>query len=259
MTIFLKSMKFSQVLLIIILAVSCSKDETPITPVTPAEPIPYPYISEHFTFYYTSYDSLYMHEIADTLENNYNRILGNLLTDSVAKTMVHFYRTHEDLANAVRHSVPNLPVWAIGLATAKDTIHMIAPKHPEQTYEFMLIVLIHEFTHCVTLNIKPNFGNNPRWLWESVAIYEAGQFVHPNQLPYMVNHTPPTLSQLNNFSNTQIYEVGFLLAEYIVLNWSRQHMKDLILSNGNLHQALGVTTSVFQTNWFEFVKNRYNI
>lgn len=245
--------------LVIGLFLSCSDKNTQVTTVSPPEPIPYPYVSEHFTFYYTSYDSLFMHEIADSVENNYQRILSDLMTDSVAKTIVHFYRSHEELANAVRYIVPNLPVWAVGLSTAKDTIHMLAPKHPEQNYEFMLVVLIHEFTHCVTLNINPGFANNPRWLWESIALYEARQFIHPNQLPYMVNHNPPTLSQLNNFNNTQIYEVGYLLSEYIVLNWDRQHLKDMILSNGNTQQTLGLTYSQFQFNWFEFVKNRYNI
>lgn len=245
--------------LVIGLFLSCSDKNTQVTTVSTPEPIPYPYVSEHFTFYYTSYDSLFMHEIADSVENNYQRILSDLMTDSVAKTIVHFYRSHEELANAVRYIVPNLPVWAVGLSTAKDTIHMLAPKHPEQNYEFMLVVLIHEFTHCVTLNINPGFANNPRWLWESIALYEARQFIHPNQLPYMVNHNPPTLSQLNNFNNTQIYEVGYLLSEYIVLNWDRQHLKDMILSNGNTQQTLGLTYSQFQFNWFEFVKNRYNI
>lgn len=200
-----------------------------------------------------------MHDISDTLENNYSRILGDLLTDSVSHTIIHFYSTSEELADAVRHIVPNLPSWAIGLATAKDTIHMISPKHPQQQYEPMLQVLIHEFAHCVTLNIRPNFANNPRWLWESVAIFESRQFVHPNQLPYMVEHNPPTLTQLNNFNNTQIYEVGYLLSEYIVLNWGFQQLKDMILSNGNIQQVLGMTVTQFQENWFTFVRNRYGI
>jgi hypothetical protein len=245
--------------LLLLTICSCSNNDSVTTPQNPPEPIPYPYESEHFTFYYTSYDSLYMHEIADTLENNYTRILNDLLTDSVARTVVHFYSSHQNLAAAVMHAVPNLPSWAIGLSTAKDTIHMMAPKHPDYEYNYMLVVLIHEFAHCVTLNIKSNFGNNPRWLWEAIALYEAGQFVHPNMLPYMVNQTPPTLAQLNNFSNTQIYEVGFLLAEYIVLNWDRQHLKDMILNLGNTLSVLGMNTTQFQTNWFNFVKAKYNI
>jgi hypothetical protein len=75
----------------------------------------------------------------------------------------------------------------------------------------------------------------------------------------MVAHNPPTLAQLNNFNNTQIYEVGYLLAEYVMLNWDSQHLKDLIYSGGNLVQILGMSIAQFQTNWFEFVKNRYNI
>jgi hypothetical protein len=200
-----------------------------------------------------------MHEISDTLENNYSRILGDLLTDSVSLTIIHFYRSSEELADAVRHIVPNLPPWAIGLATAKDTIHMISPKHPQQPYEAMLMVMIHEFAHCVTLNLNPNFGNNPRWLWESIAIFEARQFVHPNLLSYMVEHNPPTLSQLNNFNNVQIYEVGYLLSEYIVLNWGFQQLKDMILSSGNIQQVLGMTVTQFQDSWFSFVRNRYGI
>jgi len=136
---------------------------------------------------------------------------------------------------------------------------MIAPKHPNYQFEYMLVVMVHEFTHCVSLNIKSNFGNNPRWYWESVALFEAGQFVHPGQLPYMVNHTPPSLSQLNNFNNSQIYEVGYLLAEYIVENWDRQHFKDMIISNGNIPLTLGVSVTDFQTNWFNFVRNKYGI
>ncbi len=238
---------------------SCSDEKTTNNPVPPPDPIPFPYTSEHFTFYYTSYDSLFMPEISDTLENNYSRILGDLLTDSIAHTVVHFYSSYQELADAVRHIVPNLPAWAIGLSTAKDTIHMIAPKHPQHQYEYMLVVLIHEFAHCVTLNINPNFANNPRWLWESVALFEAGQFVHPNQLTYMVEHNPPTLAQLNNFNNTQIYEVGYLLSEYIVVNWGFQKLKDLVINIGNIQLVLGITIAEFQTNWFNFVRNRYGI
>jgi hypothetical protein len=200
-----------------------------------------------------------MPEIADTIENNYERILADLLTDTVRKTMVHFYATTQELFDAVRHAIPNPPSFMIGAATARDTIHMMAPKHPGYPYNAMLQVLIHEFTHCVSMNINPTIPNNPRWLWESVALFEAAQFVHPNQLQYMVNHTPPTLAQLNNFNNPQIYEVGYLLSEYIVLNWSRQHLKDMILANGNTLQVLGMNSTQFQTAWFDFVCARYGI
>ncbi len=248
-------------LILIILStsfISCKNEITEIQP-DPEPVLPNPYISSHFTFYYTSYDSLFIKATADSVESNYTRVLADLLTDTIVRISVHFYKTHEELSNAVRNVVPNLPSWAIGLSTGKDAIHMISPKHPEQIYEYMIIVLIHEFTHCVTLNINPTFGNNPRWLWESIALFEGGQFIHPNQLSYLVQQNPPTLSQLNSVNNTQIYEVGYLLAEFIVENWSRQHLRNMILSNGNIAESLGITTNEFQTAWFQFIKNKYHI
>lgn len=219
-------------------------------------PIPYPYNSAHFRFYYTSYDSLSIKAISDSVEGKYSEFLSDLQTDFNVKVNVHFYKTHEELEEAAGFS---LPLWTVGLPTAKDQIHMISPKHPDQDYSYMIVALIHEFAHCVTLNINASFGNRPRWLWESIASYEAGQFVHPSLLPYMVQHNPPTLDELNSVSNTRIYEVGYLLAEYIVLNWSSQHLRDLIVNNGNITQTLGTTTAEFEAGWFSFVRERYSI
>ena len=83
--------------------------------------------------------------------------------------------------------------------------------------------------------------------------------MHPSQIPYMVNQDPPTLSELNNLNNTQIYDVGYLLSEYIVETWRRQHLKNMIISNGNISQTLGVTVQQFESGWFLFVKDKYHI
>lgn len=236
--------------------ISCKEN---ITSPEAESPIPNPYSSVHFTYYYTSYDSLSIKATSDSLEQHYVKVLSDLLTDTIAPINIHFYKTHQELAAAVANVVPNLPSWAIGLATAKDQIHMISLKHPDYYYEDMLQNLIHEFAHCVSLNINPSFGNRPRWLWESVAIFESDQFIHPSYLQYLVQQNPPTLSQLNSINNTQIYEVGYFLAEYIVAHWSRQHLKDLIISYGNISQTLGITSGEFEAGWFQFVKDKYGI
>jgi len=247
---------FSILLIVGLIFSSCDREIAgPDENVIPI-PIPYPYNSAHFTFYYTSYDSLSIKVISDSLESKYSKFLSDLLTDSIAMVNVHFYKTHDELAEAVGFSIPS---WAIGLATAKDQIHMISPKHPDQVYSYMIVALIHEFAHCITLNINAAFGNRPRWLWESIALYEAGQFVHPSLLPYMVQHNPPALAELNSISDTRIYEVGYLLAEYIIVHWSRQHLRDLIINNGNIAETLGMTTAEFELDWFSFVKERYDI
>lgn len=223
------------------------------------EPVPYPYITGRFSLYYTSLDSSSIPAIADSVAQHSSLILQHLAVDSIDTVKIYFHSTYAELDAAVQDVVPDLPPWAIGLATAKNAIHMFSPKHPEYNYEYMIVVLIHEYVHCVTLNIKSNFGNNPRWLWESIAIYEAGQFIDPRNIPYMVARTSPSMNQLNSFSNTYIYDVGYLLAEFIVTNWSYAHLRGLILNNGNTTATLGMTSLQFHAAWFEFVKTKYGI
>jgi len=241
----------------LLMFISCS-DDTQSPPAT-IDPLSYPHNTAHYSFYFTYYDSSSIRGIGDTLERHYTRILNDLNSDSLPRVRIYFYTNHAELAAAVAYVVPNLPVWANALALSEDEIHMMSPNHPDFGYSFMIVNLIHEFAHCVSYHIRPNIGNNPRWLWESVAIYESGQFFDPHNIPYLVSHNPPTLSQLNTFSNTMIYQVGYLLAEYIILNWSRTHFVNLILTNGNLLQVLGINSVEFMTGWFEFVMKRYGI
>lgn len=236
---------------------SCSENN--VAPSSNDKTLSYPYETTHFAFYYTDLDSNNIQTIGDTLESNYSRIINDLMTDTLPEVNVHLYSNHDSLAAAVNLWVPNLPSWASGLAISQSEIYMMSPNHPQYGFEPMLINLVHEFAHCVSYHIRPNIANNPRWLWESIAIYEARQFFDPHNLPYMVSHNPPTLSQLNSFSNTMIYEVGYLIAEYVDLNWDRTHLVNLIRTNGNLQQVLGMSTSEFETGWFQFVANRYGL
>ncbi len=224
-----------------------------------AKRFPYPYSTGQFALYYTPLDSSSIPAIADSVAKYSSQILQHLAVDSIDTVKIYFHLTYAELDAAVQDVVPDLPSWAIGLATAKNAIHMISPKHPDYEYGYMIVVLIHEYVHCVTLNIKSNFGNNPRWLWESIALCEAGQLVDPRNIPYMVSHTPPTMTELNSFSNTYIYDVGYLLAEYIVTQWDYDHLRSLIVNNGNTTATLGMTSSQFHAAWFEFIKAKYGI
>ena len=54
----------------------------------------------------------------------------------------------------------------------------------------VVVAIVHEFAHCASMRVNPAIANNPRWLWETVALYEAGQIVDPRTLPYMTAHRP---------------------------------------------------------------------
>ena len=134
---------------------------------------------------------------------------------------------------------PNSPAWA--------------------PYSRMLSHLVHEFAHCVTLRLNDRIGNNPRWLWESVAIYESGQSVDLRGVPYMASRQPPAFSALNSFDNTLVYDVGYSIAEFIVSRGGRRALADLVRVNGDTSAVLGMSLDDFERQWFTFARERYGL
>lgn len=118
---------------------------------------------------------------------------------------------------------------------------------------------IHEFAHCVSRRVNKKIVNNPRWLWETIAIYESRQLVDPRKLPYLVSHNPPGLKQLSDFSDTTIYEVGYLVGEYLVETKGKAVLNELIKNNGDIKQTLNMNDEEFTRQWFAFVRKKYGI
>jgi hypothetical protein len=92
-----------------------------------------------------------------------------------------------------------------------------------------------------------------------VALYENGDFVDPRTLAYLRAGNYPTLAQLTaDYSATvRVYEVGYLLGEFIVASWGRDGLIRLIQSNGDLPRVCGVTAQEFEQRWASFVRGKY--
>jgi hypothetical protein len=209
----------------------------------------------HFQIFYTPLDDKNIKEIADSLENSYPRITAQLQSGNLPVVNVHFYENSATLIKAF----PGLPEWAVGQATSVSEIHMISPNDSKQDYQTMIRNTKHEFAHCVSMKINPAIGNNPRWLWEAIALYEANFPWDPHMLSYLVNQKPPGIKELNEFSNPAIYEVGYFVAQFIVETYGAATLKTLIQHNGNLKDTLKITDEEFTRQWFAFVKKRYGI
>ena len=136
-------------------------------------------------------------------------------------------------------------------------------------------VAVHEFTHCVQLNIliqeaisksndpvgaafdkafEKQFAENyPQWYWEALCDYEAG-IVNKVSVRYGMKGNP-TLESLNN--SNQIYNVGYAIIDYIVSKWGKEKLPELIRTYGDLEKVLGVSETEFEKGWYQFVSENY--
>lgn len=162
------------------------------------------------------------------------------------------------MQSAVRAAAGTLPSFATGLITNATTIHVISPNVAATwTYAAGVRAITHEFVHCVSLHINPALANNPRWLWETVALFENNELVNPRAVPALADGQPPALTRLNGFDNTDVYQMGFTIGEYIVSRWGRDGLIALIRNGGDIAGGTGLSPTAFMSEWYAFVRARY--
>lgn len=210
--------------------------------------------SEHLNF--VLYDGLpqsITFPIINEMNNNYDRILNDLNVPSMQKTKVEIWdnETHfqDDMKRDIGMNYPGTLGYIYNI-TCMRLLNRGNLAHNT----------IHEFAHIVSLYINNNFGNNPRWFWEAVATYESGEFINPKNLAYLAAGNFPTIAELNsgfNSGNRKIYEVGYLLSEYILATWGRESYIRMIKLNADIQTVLNVTTAEFEIGWKNFVITKY--
>ena len=228
--------------------------------------------TDHFVL---SYHGIYKNDaeaIADKLEGNYQRIRTDLNDPAHETVRVFIHPTQAEfnrgtgLANSTANGTSRGPNEFHLLWT--DWFNSVFPDDPIKT-------AIHEFTHCVQLNIlikeaeaqwkgkdDANFNKAfeekfmkeyPQWFWEAICDYEA-RILNSISVKYGMRKTP-TLKSLNN--SNQIYNVGYTIIEYIVAKWGNERLPDLIRTYVDIPAVLGVSESDFEKGWVEFVTERY--
>ena len=188
---------------------------------------------------------------ANRLEAEYSRILGNLGVSSHPVVTVRIWQDAASYYNELTRYF-GTRYQAGGYITGPTELRLLAGGNLDTD-------VVHEFVHAVSLNVNPRFGNNPRWLWEAVALYENGEFVHPRLIESVARGNFPTLQQLNADVNTdtQIYQLGYMLGEFIVSRWGRPALIRLIETNADLPGVLGVSAAEFEAAWQSDVRQRY--
>jgi hypothetical protein len=236
-------------------APSCGGGATPTSPSPPAFTTRQ---SSHFTFRYTAIDESRITRTAAAVEDEYARIAADLGVTSMPTVTVTLYPNVESLRSAVAPLVGPIPAFASGLATAVDAIHIVSPNLPGVNYASGVTNIVHEFGHCVSYAVNPRIANNPRWLWESVALFEARQFDDAATRPFAAG-TPPSFARLNTLEDTTIYSVGAWIGRFIVETWDVDRYRALVRTNGDLQGVLGVNEAAFFEQWAAFVRRTMDL
>lgn len=228
--------------------------------------------TDHFVISYHGIHHEEAQDLADKLEENYDRIRTNLKDPEHDTIRVFVHPTQTDFNNGT--GLPNST--ANGTSRGPNEFHFIwtnwfnsvFPNDPVKT-------AIHEFTHCVQLNIlikeaqreMGNIDNDrfekifeekfineyPQWFWEAICDYEAG-IVNNLSVKYGMSKNL-TLEELN--SSNQIYNVGYTIIEFIVEKWGKDKLPILIRSYVDINSVLGVSESDFEKGWADFVDEKY--
>lgn len=228
--------------------------------------------TDHFKITYYGIYKDEAEEIGRELEANYERIRTDLRDPEHDIIRVFIHPTQEDfnkstgLINSSANGTSRGPLEFHFLWT--NWYNSIFPDNPKKT-------AIHEFTHCVQLNIlikdaietlgyknEESFNKEfekkfveeyPQWFWEAICTYQAEE-VNRLSVNYGMQDRP-TLNSLN--TSNQIYNVGYTLIEYIVDTWGKDKIPALITSYVNIEGVLGVSKEDFERGWYEFVEEKY--
>ena len=209
---------------------------------------------EHFDFVlYGQFNTSDIAQISNNLNSNYGRIINDLKVQSMPKVTVKIWSDYntflDDMQKDIGIRYTGSTGYIFGMAEMRIYFTAQAPS-----------TACHEFSHLVSMQVNSTIPNNPRWLWEAVALYENNEFVNPNSLTYMVSQNYPTLEELNmdyNSSNQHIYEVGYILLEYIVQTWGMDYVIGLIKNNGDIIGVLGINNQEFESGWYKFIEEKY--
>jgi len=221
--------------------------------------------TEHFAFYSTNGDNKVLDSLAITLEKNYSRITNHLGVQIAKKIKVKVFPDIQAFHAAI--NLPDAPDWFVGGTMSTEEIVMVSPLHPGSvhTYESIMQVIVHEFTHIAIYYARGNKSVTglPRWLSEGLAQYEAGQVnarIRKNVELSVTAATPPTWIQLDTvsdmeFGNMNGYGLSVTIVEFLIDTYGIDKLVLLIKEPENFETIYGLSESTLEKHWIQYLKH----
>jgi hypothetical protein len=211
--------------------------------------------TSHFLFLYTSSDDATIDALADDMEAMLARLKAKFQVDTTSQITVVLFPNR-----ATFNDANNSEFWVTAVTRGRSRIEMVSPDAPNQVFDLWPDTRAeHMLTHIVSLRVNASSGNNPRWLWESIALYESGQKASIGNVDFFAPDGEPSLSQLNGGYGTPIFDVGWYLGEYLETTYGTQVFIDLLEAEGNVAETLGISGDQLIADFVAFVRQKYEL
>jgi hypothetical protein len=226
----------------------------------------------HFKINYNGILKTEAENISKSLEENYNRIRTELADPKHDTITVFVHPTQKEFnsATGLVNSKAN------GVSRGPKIFHLMYQTWFNSVFPAeMEKVAVHEFTHCVQLNIliedaRTKYGDlhntefdkrfekefaekYPQWFWEALCDYEAGM-VNRSSVNYAAKKRL-TLKDLDK--SNQIYNLGYTIVEYMVATYGKDKLPVFIKSYGDFENSLHTSGKAFEQGWYQFVEEKY--
>jgi hypothetical protein len=173
--------------------------------------------------------------LIDALADNATRIQAHLQVPMMPPLTIRIWASalSDDWYSTMRASLGTVYPGATGYLWGEAEMRLLF--NAESPTE-----IVHEFAHLVSIQVNPTIPNNPRWLWEAIATYEAGQLDHPSGWT-LAELSFPGFEALNQYNSPLPYRWGYLISAAIIDRWGDESYLDLIRTNGRAEETLEVT------------------
>jgi hypothetical protein len=209
-----------------------------------------------FAFFHTNADTAQIDEFSSFMDTRLAQLMALYGVESMPVINVFLYPTRASFIDAN----PTVQSYVTGFVRGNSRIEIVSPFAENQVYDLWPDTrAVHMLTHAVSLDLHPTSANNPRWLWESIALYESNQRSDPRYVEFFAPGAEPALDQLNGNAGSPIFHVGYLLGEFIVETWGAGMFRTLTLAEGNVQSSLGLTPAQFVAQFVSFVRTKYQL
>ncbi|NQZ74734.1 MAG: hypothetical protein HRT61_01275 [Ekhidna sp.] len=217
--------------------------------------------TEHFIFEYSDIDTMLIPDVASKLEVNYSSLIEQFGLEDFPKTTIRIYPNLETYHNAVL--TPGAPQWQMGRAWDTNEIRMLSTvvaKEIMGEIDDTAELILHEFIHCIHLSMIPDTQNPVGWLWEGIATYKGCcKWINsPYEHKGLKKRKKITLKSIDKDRTFELkYVLGYFLIEYIEQTFGWDSVLDLIRTNGDIAQSLGLSVKDFERDFNDYLAQNY--